>query len=156
MKIAYPSPQFPALPAVTLDCPDGWSPVPTPQAHLAVGLDVEEGQFRPNVVVILSRLLPGQTLEGTAADAIARLEVLPGYEEVGREDADVAGRPGFRIECSWSDETAGTVAQAVRLAVVEHDGVRDLVQVTGTARGTQVEVAWPWIRAIQDSLTIEA
>ncbi|QAY69959.1 LpqN/LpqT family lipoprotein [Xylanimonas protaetiae] len=156
MKLAYPSPQFPGLPAVTIDCPEGWSPLRVANAHLALAADVEEGKFRPNVVVVLTRMADGQTLESTVAAMTAHLAGLDGYEEAGREAAEVAGHPGFRLECAWADATAGTVAQAVRLAVVEHDGVRDLVQVTGTARGTQVDVVWPWIRTIQDSVTVEA
>lgn len=156
VTIAYPSPQFPGYPQVTMDCPEGWSPLPIPQVHLAVAADVEEGKFRPNVVVVLSRLREDQTLEATVADVLSRYEPLPEYAEVGRAEADVSGFPGFRIECSWHDDTAGTVAQALRLAVVEHDGVRDLIQVTGTCRGTQVEVVWPWIRAIQDSVKVTA
>ncbi len=156
VTIAYPSPQFPGYPQVTMDCPEGWSPLPIPQANLAVAADVEEGKFRPNVVVVLSRLREDQTLDATVADVLSRYESLPEYAEVGREATEVAGHPGFRIECSWRDDTAGTVAQALRLAIVEHDGVRDLLQLTGTCRGTQVEVVWPWIRAIQDSLVVTA
>lgn len=155
MKLTYPSKDFPGPPVVTMDCPDGWSPIRLAGAQLAVGVDVQEGQFRPNVVVVVSRMADDQTLETTVADMTARVEAIDGYEEGVRESLQVAGHPGFRLECAWSDPTVGTVAQAVRVAVVEHDGVRDLVQVTGTARSTQVEVVWPWVRAIQDSVTIE-
>lgn len=153
--LTYPSDQFPAYPRATMECPDGWSPLAAPQAQLAVGLDVEEGQFRPNVVVVFTRMLPEHSLEATTRDALSRVEGLTEYEEILHEETDVAGFPGVTVEYAWRDERAGTVAQALRMAVVEHGPVRDLVQITGTCRGTQTEVVWPWIRRIQDSVRIE-
>ncbi|HWV76647.1 MAG TPA: LpqN/LpqT family lipoprotein [Isoptericola sp.] len=151
--LAYPSDQFPAFPAVSLDRPDGWSALPTPQAQLAIVRDAA-GEFRANVVVVITRLLPDQTLETVAKEAAARLEALPGYEEVGRIEVEISGHPGFRIEGAWTTPDTGTVAQALRATVVEHHGMRDLVQITGTCSGDQVQALWETIRSVQDSVRI--
>lgn len=152
--LAYPSEQFPAYPGVSLDCPDGWSALPTPQAQLAIVRDAGAEEFRANVVVVITRLLPEQTLETVAKEAAARLEALPGYEEVGRLEMEISGHPGFRIEGAWTTQDTGTVAQALRATVVEHDGMRDLVQITGTCSGGQVQALWETIRSVQDSVRI--
>ena len=54
------------------------------------------------------------------------------------------------------DADAGTLVQAIRLAVVDRGLVEDLVQITGTCHAMQVPDTWESIRGIQESLTIAA
>lgn len=153
-QATYPSAQFPGYPTVSLDYPDGWSPLPTPASPLAVVLDAEPGAFRANVVTAIARLDAGATLDQVRSTIVGTFEGLPGYAEVGREELEVDGRPGFRIEGSFSDPQAGTLVQAVRVALVEHDGVTDVVQLTGTCTAPQVETVFGDIRSIQESVGI--
>jgi hypothetical protein len=152
--VTYPSETFPGFPAIVMDCPEGWAPHPVPQAQLAIIQERPQGQFRPNVVVVVQRMAPHQTVEAVIADAVTKFQSTPGYEEVGRMDTTFNGVPAVRIEGAWTTEQTGTIAQALRIAVVEHDGVRDLVEVTGTCAGPQAAEIWPQVREIQDSVKL--
>ncbi|SKC47722.1 LpqN/LpqT family lipoprotein [Krasilnikoviella flava] len=152
--VTYPSGTFPGFPEVTMDCPEGWVPHQVPAAQLAIVQERPEGEFRPNVVVVMQRLAPEQTFENVVKQAVERFEATPGYEEVGRTETTMSGFTAVRIEGAWATEQTGTIAQALRLAVIEHDGVRDVVEVTGTCAGPQATEVWAVVRAIQDSVTL--
>jgi hypothetical protein len=154
--VSYPSETFPGLPSFTMDCPDGWTPHQVPGAQLAIIQDRPQGEFKPNVVVVLQRLHPTQDSAEVVEQAVERLRATPDYEEVGRADTTLSGQPAARVEGAWFTEKTGTIAQALRVGVVEHDGVRDLVEITGTCAGPQAGEVWPTVRAIQDSLTLAA
>ncbi|MFE5308858.1 LpqN/LpqT family lipoprotein [Isoptericola sp. NPDC056573] len=154
--VTYPSETFPGFPEISMDCPEGWAPHPVPAAQLAIVQQRPDGEFRPNVVVVMQRLSGDQTIEEVIQQAVERLEATPGYEEVGRIRTTLAGAPAARIEGAWSTEETGTVAQALRIAVIEHDGVRDVVEVTGTCAGSQATEVWQTVRAIQDSVELVA
>ncbi|WP_402372586.1 LpqN/LpqT family lipoprotein [Isoptericola rhizosphaerae] len=152
--VSYPSETFPGFPQVTMDCPEGWSPHSVPPAQLAITQERPAGEFRPNVIVVMQRLRPEQSFEDVVRQAVDKLEATPGYEEVGRTETTLAGFPAARVEGAWTTEQTGTIAQALRIAVVEHDGVRDVVEITGTCAGQQATEVWPTIRAIQDSFDL--
>jgi hypothetical protein len=150
-SISFPGDTAPALPSIGLTVPDDWSPLAVAGAVLAAGKKVEQGEFRPNVVVAVSRFAQGYSLQ-TAIDAVVgRVESIEGVEELGREAHQVVGREGFRIEFSYPDSRVGALMQAVRIAVIENGPVVDLVQVTGTTSGRQATEIWDEIRAIQES-----
>lgn len=58
------------------------------------------------------------------------------------------------MEGYFSDGKGGTLVQAVRMAVLQSGAVSDVVQITGTCAGVQVEPAFGEIRDIQDSLVL--
>ncbi|WP_265520576.1 LpqN/LpqT family lipoprotein [Oerskovia flava] len=155
-QLAYPSADFPGPVGVGIDQPEGWQPLPDVAVPLALAKDVEAGAFRPNVIVIVSRVRRQYGLEQAVAELLGKLTGVDGYTEIGREERDVAGFPGFRVEASFPDAQGGTLAQAVRLTVVDRGPVLDMVQTTGTCAGHQMAGTWPEIRAIQDSLRITA
>lgn len=152
--VSYPSEDFPAFPHVAMDCPEGWSAQAVPPAQMAITQERPAGEFRPNVIVVMQRLQPQQTFEEVVQQAVDKLAASPGYEEVGRARTTLAGLPAARVEGAWTTEQTGTIAQALRIAVVEHDGVRDVVEITGTCAGQQATEVWPTIRAIQDSFAL--
>lgn len=118
---------------------------------LAAGKTVPQGEFRPNVVVAVSRYATGYSLQ-TAIDAVvSRVESIEGKVELVRDDYEVLGLPGFRLEFSYPDARVGTLMQGVRLAVVENGPVVDLVQLTVTATGSQATEIWGELRDIQSS-----
>ena len=154
--LTFPGDAAPAFPTVTLTVPDDWRALSVSGAVLAAGKTVEAGDFRPNAVVAITRFGSDYALQ-TAIDAvIARVEAIPGVAELGREELEVLGRPGYRIEFSYPDERVGTLMQGVRIAVVENGPVTDLVQITVTATGVQATDIWGELRAVQDSATTEA
>jgi hypothetical protein len=152
--VQYPSVDFPGQPALAIEVPEGWAPFPGAGLPLAVAAEVPEGQFRPTVIVSISRIRPGHTLQEAIDQVLAGLTTAEGYSEVGREEREIAGFPGFRIEGAFRDARVGTITQAVRIAYVDHGEVADLIQITGTCTGEQAQQLWPAVRAIQDSLTI--
>lgn len=154
--LTSPSEAFPAPPALALQYPDGWYPLPEAGLALAVAKTVPEGQFRPNVVVAVTRLRSGATLDQAVVAATAKLAGLDGYTEVGREHTTVSGLPGFRIEVTFADGRGATMAQALRLVLVDRGPVVDLVEMTGSCLAPQVESTWQEIRDIQSSLRVDA
>lgn len=152
--VTYPSETFPGFPEVVMDCPEGWVPRNLPEAQIAIIQERPEGEFRPNVLVVIQRMRPEQTFDEVVQRALAKFEATPGYQEVGRVKTTVSGLPAIRVEGAWTHETAGTMAQALRMAIVEHDGVRDVVEITGTCAGVQAKEMWPTVRAIQDSVEL--
>lgn len=152
--VTYPSETFPGFPEVVMDCPEGWVPRSVPEAQIAIIQERPEGEFRPNVLVVIQRLRPEQSFEEVVRRALAKFEATPGYREVGRIETTISGRPAVRVEGAWTSEDTGTMAQALRMAVVEHDGVRDFVEITGTCAGVQAKEVWSTVRAIQDSVEL--
>jgi len=152
--LRFPSDQFPRYPELSLAQPEGWLPLPDVGLPLALIKDVPPGEFRANVIAVISRFGAGYRIEQAISEVVTRLEPMPEYSEVDRDSGDILGYPGFRIEGAYRDERAGTLVQAVRLVLVDRGPVRDLVQLTGSCAGCQVEHVLSSIREIQDSLTI--
>ncbi|WP_378144729.1 LpqN/LpqT family lipoprotein [Cnuibacter sp. UC19_7] len=151
--ITFPGENTPAFPAVALDLPDDWREIVVAGTVLAGAKSVPEGEFRPNVVVALSRFARGYTLDDAIRTVTEKVESIDGAVELGRDDHEVLGRPGFRIEFSYPDPRVGTLMQGVRIAVIEHGAVADLVQITATATGTQATELWGELRDVQSSLS---
>lgn len=154
--LSFPGDAAPAFPPVTLTLPDDWHALSTSGAVLAAGKTVEPGEFRPNVVVAVTRFGSDYTIQTAIEAVIARVEAIPGVVELGREELEVLGHPGYRIEFSYPDERVGTLMQGVRIAVVENGPVTDLVQITVTATGEQATGIWDELRAIQATATSAA
>ncbi|MDO9398424.1 MAG: hypothetical protein Q7T71_17915 [Herbiconiux sp.] len=154
--LTFPGEEAPAFPALTLTLPDDWKALSVSGAVLAAGKTIEPGQFRPNVVVAVSRFGADYSLETAIQAVVTRLESIEGVEELVRDRLEVLGREGFRAEFSYPDARVGTLMQAVRIAVVEQGPVVDLVQITATATGVQATEFWPELRDIQASASTSA
>lgn len=152
--LAFPSEQFPGFPSVSVPCPDGWSAAVDPEAQVAVVREGSGDEFRANVVVVVTRLDETQQLADVARSCAATLESKREYAEVRRGGTGVAGIAGFVVQGAWVSEEAGTVMQDVRGTIVEHDGVRDLVTVTATCAGGQVDQVWPEMETILGGLQL--
>jgi hypothetical protein len=154
--LSFPSDSAPSFPPITLTLPDDWHALSVTGAVLAAGKTVGQGEFRPNVVVAVSRFGADYSLQ-TAIEAVTqRVESIEGVVELGRDSLEVLGREGFRIEFSYPDARVGTLMQGVRIAVVENGPVKDLVQLTVTATGTQATEYWDELREIQATATSAA
>lgn len=150
----FPSEQFPAFPAFTVAAPDEWSAISASGVVLAIGREIEEGEFRPNLVVSVSRFAAGYQL-ATAIEAVSlKFASLPDMVEIGREERPVLSAPGFRLEASFTDARVGSLAQAIHIAVLDRGPVVDLVQITATASAAQAMTLWPEIREIQNSVAL--
>ncbi|MFD1715781.1 hypothetical protein ACFSBZ_15015 [Amnibacterium flavum] len=155
-SVSFPSEAFPAFPEVSVQAPDDWQPINAYGSVLAVAEPVEAGRFRSNVVVALSRFGADYELK-TAIEAVEKkFGEQTDIAVIGKEEREVLGVPGFRMEVSFSDPRVGTLAQAVHIALIRSGGVSDLVQITGSAAGEHVKTVWPTIRGILDSATTGA
>jgi hypothetical protein len=150
-SLTFPGDAAPAFPSIGLTVPDDWSALAASGAVLATGKSVEQGTFRPNVVVAITRFTAGYPLQTAIDEVNARVEAIAGVEELGRFSEEVLGRDGYRIEFSYPDARVGTLMQGVRIVLVENGPVADLVQITATSTGEQALTLWGELREIQSS-----
>ena len=54
-RATFPSPAFPAYPALSVNKPQGWVELAAVGLPLAIAADVPGKQFRPNVLVTMAR-----------------------------------------------------------------------------------------------------
>ncbi len=155
--LSFPSSDFPAFPAIGIDIPDDWQGFTLAGAVLAAAAPEVPGEFRPNVVVSITRFDAGYQLS-TAADAIAeKFAGLDDAHEIGRDVSTIGGVEWAHIESTFLDPRVGTLVQAAHLAVITHGPVADLVQVTGSVTGSQAKAGLlDTIRTIQRSATARA
>jgi hypothetical protein len=156
-QLSYPSAVFPAPPVITLDVPEDWEPLALQGVVLAAGAPLVQGVFRPNVVVATSRFTEGYELQTAITAVSQKFASLEQSHEIGRELSTINGTEWFHIETSFIDSRAGTLVQAVHLAIIAQGPFVDLVQVTATVTGTQAhETMLDVVRGIQRSVVIAA
>jgi hypothetical protein len=155
-RLAFPSEEFPAQPAITLQIPDDWLPVHLPGAVMAARRGPEEGSFAPNVVVRIERRPTGFEV----TDAITELRRLAAARPQGTISepfkVELDGRLFVGCDLSWVDDQVGTVLQAHLFGGVPSGPFLQLVQVTGSVGGAQAREDYPAIKAIIKSLTVGA
>lgn len=155
-KLAFPSEEFPAWPAIALQVPDGWLPVHRQGAVVAARRARDTGTFVPNVVVRIE-IRPA---DFELADALAELRQYAAQRPHGAisepVETQVDGRQLVGCDLSWVDEQAGTVLQGHLFAAVAAGRFTQLVQVTGSVGGAQAQADYPAVKAIMESLTIGA
>ncbi|MBD8080572.1 LpqN/LpqT family lipoprotein [Cellulosimicrobium arenosum] len=154
-ELRYPSDDFPAPVGVGVSIPDGWVPLPLVALPLAVGREVAEGEFNPNLIVLVSRIRADQSLDDAHAQALGALRPLPKMRELGGGDVEVDGHAGRWVEAQFRGGAGAVLVQTVRTVVVPRGPVADLVQLTGTCTVTQHPWAGPEIRQIAESLRIQ-
>jgi len=154
-ELRFPSDDFPAPVGVRVDAPDRWVPLPHVALPLALGREVEEGEFHPNVIVVVSRIRADHTLDDAHAEVLRKLKPLPRMRRLDGGDVDVDGLPGRWVEASFKGGGGSVLVQSVRTVVVPRGPVADLVQTTGTCTLTQHPWAAAEIRAVQESLRVD-
>jgi len=154
-ELRYPSDDFPAPVGVRLTAPERWVALPHVALPLALGREVEDGEFNPNVIVVVSRIRAGLSLDDAHAEVLRKLRPMPRLKELASGDADVEGLPGRWVEASFKGGGGTVLVQSVRTVVVPRGPVADLVQTTGTCTLTQHPWAGPEIRVVQESLRLD-
>ena len=152
--VSYPSELFPAPPTVSLTVPDAWSALPLPEVVVAVATEHAADEFRPTVVVAVSRNPTDFTLEVALAAIAEKLIGLTEREEVVNVPTEIAGFAAQRVEVTFSDPRVGTIAQAVTFVLVPNGPVVDLVQITGSCSAGQIEATFGEIRGILSSAIV--
>lgn len=137
--LTFPSDAFPALATITVEIPDDWSAISVPGTILAAAAPEVPGEFRPNVVVSITRFGADYSLDVAANAVIEKFAGLEQAQEIGRDRVTVDGVEWVHIESTFVDPRVGTLVQAAHLAVIAHGPVADLVQVTGSVTGVQAK-----------------
>lgn len=154
-ELRYPSDDFPAPVGVRVVAPERWVPLPHVGLPLALGREVDPGEFNPNVIVTVSRIRAEQTLDDAHAEVLRKLRPMPRLRELDGGEVDVDGLPGRWLEAAFKGGGGTVLVQAVRTVVVPRGPVADLVQTTGTCTLTQHPWAAAEIRAVQESLRVD-
>jgi len=155
--LTFPSDAFPALPTIAIDVPDDWAAITVPCTIMAAAAPETPGEFRPNVVVSVTRFGADYSLDVAANAVIEKFAGLEQAHEIGRDRVTVGGLEWAHIESTFLDPRAGTLVQAAHLAVVVNGQVADLVQITGSVTGTQAKAGvLDTLRTIQRSATAHA
>ena len=155
-NLAFPSEEFPAPPAVTLQIPDDWMPVHSPGAVMAARSAAEKGTFVPNVVV---RIEP-RPADFEVTDALNELKEYAAQHPRGTTSepfkVELDGTLFVGCDLSWVDDQVGTVLQAHLFGGVPSGSFLQLVQVTGSVGGPRAREEYPIIKTIMRSLTVAA
>lgn len=152
VTLTFPSEQFPDLVHLTMSIPRDWEPLASVGVHLGARKPVPAGQFTPNVVVEVSRLGGGYTLDQAVDLAQRNTQKVKRYRFTRREEMTVAGGPGYVLDGELPQPRGGALLQTIRLAVIDRGPVVDLVQVTGTCTKDQSATGWREVLAVADSL----
>lgn len=133
----FPSAEFPAYPSVKLNAPAGWSQQVVPDAVGALMAPSAEGRYTANVVISVSRRLPGYQLQDIAASVDSFLDALPDAVLLGTEPVVINGRDWHVREARYTHPQAGSLAQFTAVTVVHHETAADIVQLTGSCQPTE-------------------
>ena len=153
--ITYPSDVVPGPPPVTLEMPEGWVQVWTPETLVSIRDGAEGGEhFLANVIVrFYQRLAPfgpdeihAELGEYVAQRREGKLGVL--------KHQDVGGREFVGADLAFVDDAAGTVGQVHWFTAQQQNDVLDVIQVTGSYAGSRQETDYPTIDRIVDSIRI--
>src|SRR6185295_11573766 len=106
-KLAFPSEEFPAQPAITLQIPDDWLPEHSPGSVMAARRGTQEGTFVPNVVVRVER----RPADFEVVGALAELRHFAASRPQGTISepfkAVIDGRLFVGCDLSWVDDRVG-------------------------------------------------
>ncbi|MEV7607055.1 hypothetical protein AB0N65_16600 [Paenarthrobacter sp. NPDC089322] len=135
----FPSATLPAYPAIKLTPPAGWTQHVVPDAVGAIMAPAAEGRYTANVVISVSRRLPGYELQDIAASVDAHLAGLPEAVLLGTEPVVINGRPWHVREARYTHPDAGSLTQFTAVTVVDNRTASDVVQLTGSFRPEEDE-----------------
>ena len=152
-RISFPSAQFPALPAISLELPAKWSGVVVPATLLAARREVDAGEFRSNVIVRSQRVDADGDLKSAAKVVDDGIAELAEVEDIGRAVVQTDGRQTYAREFAYRHPVGGTLAQSWRVLLVAHEGVTDIIELIGTV-SAQRPRDLAEIRTILDSAVI--
>ncbi|HET8766460.1 MAG TPA: hypothetical protein VFM86_03960 [Pedococcus sp.] len=152
--LKYPSEQFPGPPSVTVDIPDGWSPVRVPGTLLAARRAEKGGAFAPNLVVRGFTRSAEFTIGRALAELKAFVQERPDGEMDDPFEVEIADVPFVGVNVSWTDEKVGDVVQAHLFAGARRGQVVDLIQVTGSVGGPEVESEYATVQELMQTVRV--
>lgn len=157
--LTYPSPTFPGRPALDLELPDGWQPVPAAAlGGLVLGAvqDGPPGAFRMNLTVGLDEVPAEHTvsydLDGLAATAAERRDGVVGEPYL----RNLSGVTFFGRDLSYVDDVAGTLMVSTLFGFVRHDVDRTLTRITltGTVGSANHVEDYREVHAVMETISV--
>ncbi|MBT2587793.1 hypothetical protein [Arthrobacter sp. ISL-95] len=130
----FPSAAFPAYPSIKLNPPAGWTQQVVPDAVGAVIAPSAAGSYTANVVITVSRRLPGYQLQDAAATVDGFLDALADAVLLATEPVVINGRDWHVREARYTHPQAGSLTQFTAVTVVHQDTTADVVQLTGSCQ----------------------
>jgi len=154
--LSYPSDLAPPLPSISIDVPDGWSPMAAPDVLLAAGAPSDGGSFRSNITISAQRLLEGVDLAALEARLLDQLHATyPDLEEADRFAGELDGHDARVAEYAFTDPSAGTLFQVQAVVLTKpRAGLQDLVQVHATCAAARAVDEVSQLRTIFRSLRL--
>ncbi|MFQ6171006.1 hypothetical protein ACK8HX_05320 [Oryzobacter sp. R7] len=152
--LAFPGPQAPPPPAVTVEVPDGWEPVPAgPDLLRARGagtvgdpIEVGVGTHRAAVGALAEQVVE----EVSTASAPEGSEVEPVFV------VEIGGREWAARNVSW-DEPGGPVVEVVLATSPDgSDDAAPFVVATGRVRGSGVDDDYDVLQGVLETIVVGA
>ncbi|WP_051196778.1 hypothetical protein [Jonesia quinghaiensis] len=131
-RATFPSPAFPAYPALSMNKPEGWVELAAVGLPLAIAADVPAKQFRPNVLVTMTRHGVDHSMEAAERDLASRLKRLTRFREESRVQDEAFGGQRLTITGRFSSGRGEIIHQVVTVVVINRGYVYDVVEITGT------------------------
>lgn len=148
--IAAPG-DFPAVPSIAIDAPEGWEPFVWAGALLGARRGAGGAGFAPNVLVTFERW-PGEVSDADG-QAVLRARI---RQAKGRElDAD-AGLGGLSLGAEQRDPQLGPMLVRYRQIVRRRGVCTDVVTAVGTCTQGQRRELGEQLRTIVESLRVDA
>ena len=154
--LRYPSPQFPAFPAVSLHIPDTWRGVDAAGAVIAAAEARNDGHFASNVTATVTRHTAGYEVRHAVEEAQLVLGALPDAKVEDPLTARLGDRDFVGCNVAFREASSGTLVQVHLFTTIGHGSVVDLVHLVGTCAAECVPDAYVEIQQILKSVEIEA
>ena len=151
--LAYPSPDFPRPPSVSLEVDDGWEPVHAPGTMLAARLPGAEG-FSPNVVVTLEPCAPDHAVE-RSIEQVTSIAASRGGGVSEPYAAELGGAHFVGCDATWPDPEVETVLNANLFHVAGAGDTAYLVQLTGAVGGANAEADYELVRGVLTTVRVQ-
>lgn len=152
--LTYPSAEFPGPPSVDLDIPGDWAPVRVPGTLLAARHRDAEDRFAPSIVVRGLTRESEFTLTSAVAELRDSIQARPDGTVEEPFTVDLGGVPFLGVNCSFHDDSAGSVVQTHLFTAARRPGVVDLVQVTGSLAGEHVGHRYGALQAVMQTVRV--
>ncbi len=131
--INFPSEAFPAYPGLTVHAPEQWVALAAVGLPLALAREVPSGQFRPNILVTITRFGVDFSFDQARKLLDAKLKKLPRYKETERVAEPFLTGEGMHLVGRFTAAKGEIIRQRVSIAVINRGYVFDVVEITATS-----------------------